>query len=215
MRLPWHNTPDQIKYIIFDRINTGGLKLTSQEMRHALYRGRAIEFLEMLADKEIFKRATGYAISPRRMVDQEYINRFIAFYFFLENYQGNMELFLNETLEKFDRLPMERREESEMNFEKAMHYSLLIFGNNAFRKTSNPKKRQPLNKALFETISVNLSKTNISTLEAIVNEIEAFLIQYQNLLSEPLFLASISSGTGKKEKVDYRFFGVEQLLNRF
>ena len=49
-------TPIEVKYNIFKRINTGGIPLSNQELRHALNPGKATKFLEKLANLKEFTR---------------------------------------------------------------------------------------------------------------------------------------------------------------
>lgn len=64
---------------IFKRINTGGLVLTPQEIRHALYQGPVTELIGKMVKEQAFKEATRNSLKESRMADREYVTRFIAF----------------------------------------------------------------------------------------------------------------------------------------
>ena len=51
-------TPDRVKYILFKRLNTGGVELTTQEIRNAMFQGKAIDIVNKLAKNPSFKKAT-------------------------------------------------------------------------------------------------------------------------------------------------------------
>ncbi|MFK5970035.1 MAG: DUF262 domain-containing protein [Candidatus Marithrix sp.] len=51
-------TPEKIKFDIFDRVNRGGTILNHQEMRNALYQGKATDLLNRLVELDCFKKAT-------------------------------------------------------------------------------------------------------------------------------------------------------------
>ena len=73
-------TPDKVRTSIFTRINTGGLKLEPAEIKNSVYRGQAANLLKELAHTEEFVRATRSKIPQNRMLDCEFVNRFLAFY---------------------------------------------------------------------------------------------------------------------------------------
>ena len=91
--------PINLKYNIFKRINTGGLHLEPQEIRHALYQGFANQYLKKLSDNDTFKRVTGYSVPTDRMMDREFVLRFIAFYELgVDKYDGIVDDFLNAAI---------------------------------------------------------------------------------------------------------------------
>ncbi len=144
-------TPINVKYNIFKRLNTGGLELTPQEIRHALYQGPAVSFLKKLASSEAFLTATCHSIKTERMLDQEFVLRFVAVcYYGTDKYEGISENYLNETMDYINHQKREIIDSMEEEFSSIMTIMYHIFGNAAFRKMASDGRRRPINKAIFE-----------------------------------------------------------------
>lgn len=62
-------TPIEVKYNIFKRINTGGIPLSNQELRHALNPGKANKLLQELATYPEFKKVIDLSRSKKIRMD--------------------------------------------------------------------------------------------------------------------------------------------------
>lgn len=51
-------TPDEVKYDIFSRVNTLGSPLSAQEIRHAMSKSRSRDLLKKLSEMKEFDEAT-------------------------------------------------------------------------------------------------------------------------------------------------------------
>jgi len=93
-----------MKYELFKRLNSGGSKLTPQEIRNAIYRGvnpKLNELLLSISQRQVFKNLTQLSRSKlNELYDQELILRFFAFYNNVDNINKNTENFLNSFMEK-------------------------------------------------------------------------------------------------------------------
>ena len=140
-----------MKYNIFKRLNTGGLELTPQEIRHALYQGQAAAFLKELSSSKEFLKVTCHSIKTDRMLDQEFVLRFMAVcYYGIENYDGMPEKFLNETMDYINQQKQEKIVNMRERFFEVMITIYRIFDNYAFRKMAVDGRRRPINKAIYE-----------------------------------------------------------------
>lgn len=211
-------TPDAVKFNIFKRINTGGLPLSSQEIRNAINGARVREFVTSLARSREFKEATFGSIGDKRMADRECVTRFLAFWLRSpENYKTkDFDNFLNETMARLDdpeQVSDEKLEECRNDFLKAMTRARQIFGRFAFRKYYGmDKRRQPISKALFETTSWNLARLSDQEATVLVEGHDYLLEGYANLIADNDFANAISQGTGNPNRVRLRFEGMQKLL---
>jgi hypothetical protein len=207
-------TPKELKFNVFKRINTGGLTLTSQEIRNALNQGISTSFIAKLAGLRSFKTATAYGIPEERMMDQEFITRFLAFYLFpIEVYNSDLDSFLNKAVSELNDLE-HQFSLIEADFDKSMQAAVKIFGDYAFRKRfSKDDKRKPINKALFEVWSVLLSKLSTEEIDHLIINKEKVNNAFINLLDIDIdFNKAISAGTGEKSRVRKRFTDINKII---
>ncbi|GAB1542019.1 DUF262 domain-containing protein [Scytonema sp. NUACC21] len=207
-------TPIAVKYNIFKRINTGGVPLSPQELRHALNPGKANQFLIKLTETREFRQVINLSDSKKkRMDDREFVLGFLAFT--LTSYKDYKEetrdSFLSKALSKTNNLSEEELENIEKKFKSAMNTAFDIFGKNAFRKISKKnKKNYPVNKSLFEAWSVNLSKLSDREIEKLQKGKQELINNFINCVdNDKDFLVSISQAANK---VEYRFSTIEKII---
>ncbi|BAY31370.1 hypothetical protein NIES2107_32290 [Nostoc carneum NIES-2107] len=207
-------TPLQVKYNIFKRINTGGVRLSNQELRHALNPGKATKILADLASYPEFKRVVNLSESKRkRMDDREFILGFIAFYLisYKEYQDETRDSFLSKALSKVNSLSQEEITKLETAFKKSMIAAFDIFNGNAFRKISRKNTRKfPINKSLFEVWSVNLGKLDIQNIEILKERKKELIDKFIKYVdNDTEFLLSISQAANK---IEHRFETVEKII---
>lgn len=211
-------TPDDVKYSLFKRINTGGWKLTHQEIRHAMSqsinRGAASTFLTKLTKADAFKAIV--AGKNQRMAYQELVLRYFAFFLSgHENYKSSLPRFLDATMTALGRVPAETAQSLEQSFVLSLETAYEIFGSNSFRKTlAEPNKKKVVNKPLFEVVAVALSRLSPSARTELINNRVNFLEDFKGLLMDQRFDDAISKSTANKDNVDTRFTMFSDLINR-
>ncbi|MHB8848544.1 MAG: GmrSD restriction endonuclease domain-containing protein [Burkholderiales bacterium] len=211
-------TPTRVKFDIFKRINTGGTPLKAQEIRHCMSGKRSRELLKRLTALKSFADATGGRLSGHlRMADRELALRWVAFTIIdeLNDYGGDdiatLEDLLNVTTERIDSDGSIDVNFLFNQFDHAMTLAKELFGLHTFRKWMlNEDYRYPLNKALFESLSVPLARVETSKLAGKKKQIQH---AFRQLCSEDeFFISSISTGTGDPKKVRYRFEKIDKII---
>jgi len=211
-------TPKEVRYSIFHRINTGGMSLNAQEIRQALnQKGSSVEFLKDVCNDINFKNIVG--ISSKRMLDRELALRFVAFR--LTNYKEftthHMGSFLDESMEKLDLI----EDKEELNNIKKSLIDALVFSekilgeNHRFsRAIANDTLTKTLNRSLFDVLLVCFSE--IKDKEKFINKKDIFLEQLKSLLLDEkgIFVKAITEGTSGKTAIENRFRIMNDLINR-
>lgn len=206
-------TPLDVKYSIFRRINTGGLTLNNQEIRHAMAKPKDRDFLKSLTKDEYLLRTMGDQSS--RMLDQELVLRFIAFLKYdYHSSKKNMAVFMDEALDRLAGMSELERNQIEVSFRAAVRNCWEIFGQSAFEKKTEPSEpRKRKNSALFEVLTVTFAKLDESTLVILRQRRESFVEKLNNLVrDDSSFRDSISFATQKRLHVQIRFDAIRRLI---
>ncbi|MGH3770734.1 MAG: DUF262 domain-containing protein [Pseudonocardiaceae bacterium] len=209
-------TPEAVKFNIFSRLNTRGLRLSAQELRHALIPGKARRYLKEWAESSAFLDATGRSIRGDRMADREMVLRFVAFRLTEpESYVSqDFDEFLRDAMKALNRFSPAEVDRLEHDFTIAMVTARDTFGMHAFRKR-NPGGgggRFPVNKALFEAVSVNLAALSEQQRQCLLERKDKIDEKFMGLMGDVDFQIAISQGTGDVAKVKRRFRRIQELF---
>ncbi|MBC3420690.1 DUF262 domain-containing protein [Pseudomonas sp. RW3S2] len=216
------DTPEKVKRNIFKRINTGGMRLSNQEIRHALYQGEASDLLRDLVQDPIYKMVLGKTVKDDRMAGRELVLRFVSFY--LRNkseFTGDMDEFLADTMRHINkeytievRTPYNRSNLTEA-FRKALTRSHELFGEHAFRRSTGASRKTPINKSLFEVWMVLLARLKTSTYENILQSKTTFLKEYYETLKDDDFSEAIGKYGSEPSGVRDRYTKIIKLLRGY
>lgn len=212
-------TPEEVMFNIFKRINTGGLPLNGQEIRHAMHRGPVRKYLKELSTRSSFKIATDDSIESNRMADRECILRFLAFSIapWEEYTSKNIDGFLGQTMIKLNQMTQDQHKRLAEDFERAMKAAFGLFEKDAFRKRYDMDAvRRPISKALFETWSVALARCSDTQIVSLCQQHLEVRKQFVELMNnDQEFDASISYSTATPTRVRKRFQAIDDLVRRF
>lgn len=180
-------------YYLFERINTEGVPLQAQEIRAAIYPG---PFIDLLAELNNFSKWREiYGPASARMKDQELILRFFALYYSLDTYARPMKEFLNKYLRLNRELDKQSGDELRTLFENTISLVREATGERAFRLAAS------VNAAVYDAVMVGTAMRRSS---GTIEDSQAYLTAYNQLLETEEFLESVTRATADAESVKKR-----------
>lgn len=134
-----------MKYVLFARLNQGSMSLNSQELRNCLYRGPYNQLIAQLSEDRRLLELWGKNTPDRRMKDRELVLRFFAFLHRLDKYKPPLRGFLSEEMKaNMDGFTAEKAKHYRLQFQTALSWVEMIFGNEAFRQFKTGNENNPV-----------------------------------------------------------------------
>jgi len=221
-------TPKDVKYRIFERLNTGGLRLNPQEIRHALNQGIASKFLSDLAVEQVVEQII--PINDRRMERRELILRYLAFKI-NGTYKPSLKTYLDKAMEKIGILSIEEREILKNGYIKTLETAKEIFGNEVFQRKNETEikigktfheifrrekiKVNSFNKSLYEVWTVVLSELGEEKIKELIANKDILKEKFKKILEDKDFISSIQSSTTSTKHVNFRFEKIRNLVDNY
>ena len=201
-------------YTVFLRLNKGSLQLSPQELRQALHTGPFSDFADdYCANSEQIKSIFKSDVPDFRMRDVELYLRYFAFRYDIQEYTGNLKLFLDKTWINLNK-HWQSREEDVLRDSKelalAIDATYEIFGyGGAFRKwtmtsPSNGGFQGLFNRAVYDIMVYYFSEQRIR--EAALRYSEAVVNAFKEICLDDLnFTRSIETTTKSITNTVYRY----------
>lgn len=206
-------TPLDVKYSVFRRINTGGLVLNNQEIRNAMAKQPERDFLQKLTTNNYLIKSIGD--QSRRMADQELVLRFIAFYNhdFVTS-KKSIASFLDDAIAHIAKSTDTDLAVIEDVYNAAIKTCYEIFGKFAFEKHSPADNSKRIRKSatLFEVWMVSIAKLMHLERELLVTKKDKIKEKFAILTTDEDFSRSISLATQKHDHVIIRYEKINALI---
>ena len=211
----WSN--EAFLYNVFLRLNTGGKKLSPQELRQALRPGPFLDYLdEATADSNQIKKMLNNKQPDSRMRDVELALRYYGFKYCLDEYNGNLKAFLDLTCDKLNRKWSIFEDEFKKDFselENAIDFSYEIMESDSpFSRFTGDKSNNVFNRSVFELFTFYFNDNKIREMVRLGKE--QFVMLFRELNNDSMFIDAVSNTVKDRNKLCTRFNMFSELLLR-
>lgn len=201
-----------LKFEIFERLNTGAVSLNDQELRNCIYRGSYNLLLRELSRDPDFVYLMGIKNPDKRMKDVELVLRFTSFYHktYL-NYRPPIRQFLNDDMEEYKDISDSKAGELKNAFKNSMAIIKSLLGDNAFKRFYVGDKKNPngswepkkFNASLYDILAYSFAREDKNKVYQNLDSIREALIFL--MTSDDEFIDSIERSTSSHQAVTKRF----------
>ncbi len=201
-----------LKFEIFERLNTGAVSLNNQELRNCVFRGPYNELLKELSTDKDFMYLLGLERQDKRMKDIELVLRFAAFYHSTYlNYKPPMRKFLNDEMGQYQHISNEESLELKNAFKNTVTIIKSLLDTHAFKRFYKGSEKNPngswelkkFNASLYDILMFSFAREDKSRVYQNLDSIrEAFICL---MTSDQEFVDSIDRGTSEVQAVTTRF----------
>lgn len=202
--------PPDLKFDMFERLNTGSVQLNKQELRNCICRGSFNSMLKELAAQKDFLSALGWKEPDARMKGEELILRFFTFFYSNVRSIRNYEKALTDYMREKANLSLERSRIHEKDFRESLAKCVSVFGERPFRswaratgeKDPNGQWEARFSSTVFEILMTGLAHYSK---QAVVENSDAIREEFINLVTtDQNFFDSLKWGTNTPEKMTRR-----------
>lgn len=209
----------EIKFEVFERLNTGGVKLNAQEIRNSAFRGPMNDLILELSENTQFRRLLNIK-NPKTskivqyMRDCELILRFFALKDCWRRFPGSLKQTLNDFMEDNQKANSEFIENIKSQFLSTLNLVERLFGELAFHRYDTKKGhwvQKQILASLFDAQMLacyDLLNSDIPKNYSLETE------EFKNIFNEKLFLDAIGAGTNQKSKIIYRVEKIIEIIKK-
>ncbi|WP_324027667.1 DUF262 domain-containing protein [Maribacter sp. BPC-D8] len=203
----------QVKYDIFERLNSGSVKLEAQELRNATCRGPFKTLIKKLSKNANFTKLCNLepdSFKVKKMEDEELVLRFFALTYNngYKEYKGQFKKFLTAKMDEFNGFDEATLEGMEKSFIEVFDKIKDKFGNMPFQKYRSVdgglKLMSNFNAAVFDSLVVAVFLN--------IKSDKGSSVSFQELFHNEDYFASIEGSVNDAKKITTRIDLVSEIL---
>lgn len=215
----------QVKLDIFERLNSGSVKLEAQELRNAIYSGPFNNLIKELSKDNNFREllqinneSPETSNKVKQMEDVEIVLRFFAlknnrYELYKKSKDHGFSDFLNDSLNDFNKFDVEEVNKLKFEFTQTMNFIISNYGNTAFAKfkylneEDELKLQSKFNIAVYDAFAISICDALNEKLD-----ISSKKKDLMELFKDEIFYDSISGSYLDTNKLKHRIQSTKKIL---
>jgi len=203
---------ENLKFEIFERLNTGSVPLNDQELRNCIYRGPYNDLVHELSREPDFVYLLDLAKPDKRRKDVELVLRFCAFFnsTYLK-YKPPMKTFLNKDASAKRYISSDEARTLRSAFKNACQITRSMFGKNAFKRFYRGTDKRPngywepkkFNASIYDIVMYTFAQSDKNAIYGKLDSVREALICLMTENQE--FIDSIELSTSSVQAIRKRF----------
>lgn len=208
---------EDVKFEVFQRLNSGGVRANPQEVRNSAYTGPLNDLILDLSENRMFHKLLGIKNKDKsamyqEMRDAELVLRYLTFRTTWEKFSGGMRRQLDKYMAHNRRMSSELLDTARNDFLHTLEVVEACFGNHAFQRWIPPKKmwRQQVLAALYDAEMIACQGRDIVSIQG---KQPAIIEATMALFANDEFRAAIDAATNSRDSFRTRIVMMKQLLD--
>ena len=189
---PYEDEENTSMYHIFERLNTGGTPLKSQEIRNCVFRGKIVQVMRTLNTDKNWRLILGKKEPDKHQKDVELILRLLSLSNNVNNYDKPMKEFLNKTMKANRNGNTKKVKEFAKHFSVATQLIIEHLGEKPFHV------RGPLNASVLDSVFCTV-------VDNINKKTKNFKSRFDDLIEDEDYDKTTYESTSDKKVLQSRF----------
>jgi len=209
--------PD-LKYEVFERLNTGGEALFAQEIRNAAFRGSLNDaIIELSATpflRQQLKISKNNEPAYLQMQDVEYVLRFLTMNAQWASFSGDYRRSMDKFMERYRNVAGSQLTALKKSFVEALARCQAFWGANAFKRYDGSVFRNQFLAGMYDAQMVAVSQLSAAKVNKLRQKTQIIQRETKKLFEDGKFESWVRSGTNTKSSIEGRITAVKNILDQ-
>ena len=206
----------ELKYEVFERLNTGGEALYPQEIRNAAFRGSLNDLLFKLSKEKFLRQQLKISKDTEpaylQMLDVEYVLRFLTMRSVWNDFSGDYRRSMDRFMERNREPATSKLSELGKSFTEALTRCEKFWGKEAFKRFDGPNTRNQFLAGMYDAQMVGVTLISANRAEKLASKSMEIRRATRALFENGPFEKWVRSGTNTRSSVEGRIGAIKTML---
>jgi hypothetical protein len=209
--------PD-LRYEVFTRLNTGGVRLNPQELRNVAFRGSLNDLIYQLSEspflKQQLKITSNKSTAYREMADAEYVLRYFTLVDTWTDFSGDLARSMDQYMRRNRNASSSGLDRLTASFSRSLRICESLWGKHSYQRPRAQGWRDQSLAGMYDAQMIAAEQTSDTAIARLQHRKDHLLAETRKLFDDSDFDTAVRVSTNTPSRVRYRIQHMADLLQK-